>query len=351
MSKSLQNDKNLLFIGKTGQRIEAIDYFRGIAIIGVVVYHLISQYMSSLPTIFKYGANLGSSGVLVFFLCSGFSLYYSQQRHPKSWLVFIKKKIVTIYLPYIFVVFVTALFASTLFPEVKSIFIAVLSHVFQFRIFSKQYFQSFGGHWWYLGTLFEFFICFYPLKKLMDKVGNHAFLAFCIIISVAYVILLALLGQDNNVVLIRFFPKYMIEFGFGMIIAKELLSERLKIKVNHSILLGVGAIGIIILGLSGGSPIGRLLNDIPSFIGVTSLLFWSYLVMPKTLIKFGLILSKISFELYLTHILVFSCVFSFSNGTVLSDGLCAVFAVSIALVVAYCYHRVIVRLKSIYYRK
>ena len=58
--------------------IEVLDYFRGLAIICVVLYHLISLYMKSLPGIIRFVANAGSSGVLVFFFCSGFSLWLSE---------------------------------------------------------------------------------------------------------------------------------------------------------------------------------------------------------------------------------------------------------------------------------
>ena len=262
---------------KTDDRVEVIDFFRGISIIGIIFYHLISLYMLSMPQIVKYGANLGSSGVLIFFFCSGFSLYYSQQRKPKSWGLFIRKKIVAIYFPYIIVVIVSALFADRLFPDVKRKFIAVLSHVLQFRIISKQYFESFGGHWWYLGTLFQFFILFFALKKILDRLGEKKFLLFCLTISIGYVGLLAFLKQDNNIVLVRLFPKYLIEFGFGMVIAKMIMAGELhKIKIDRSKYFCIGVLGVVILGFSGASTIGRLLNDIPSFVGIISLAFWGY---------------------------------------------------------------------------
>ena len=153
-------------------RIEEIDFFRGLSIMGVIMYHLISKYMVSMPSIVKYAANVGSSGVLIFFFCSGFSLYYSYKKHPVDFCSFLKKKIDKIYIPYIFCVVVSALIPFMSTPNDGNRVVAVLSHVFQFRIFSKMYFESFGGHWWYLGTLFQFFILFYLLEKLMQKLGG-----------------------------------------------------------------------------------------------------------------------------------------------------------------------------------
>ena len=61
-----------------------MDYFRGLAIICVVLYHLISLYMKSLPGIIRFATNARSSGVLVFFFCSGFSLWLSEYRRKRS---------------------------------------------------------------------------------------------------------------------------------------------------------------------------------------------------------------------------------------------------------------------------
>lgn len=71
-------------MNKNNNRIEIVDYFRGLAIICVVLYHLISLYMKSLPGIIRFATNARSSGVLVFFFCSGFSLWLSEYRRKRS---------------------------------------------------------------------------------------------------------------------------------------------------------------------------------------------------------------------------------------------------------------------------
>jgi len=47
-------------------QIAYIGFFKGLSIIGIAIYHLISLFMSSFPKTIKYAANIGSSAVLIF---------------------------------------------------------------------------------------------------------------------------------------------------------------------------------------------------------------------------------------------------------------------------------------------
>ena len=80
------------------KRILVIDFLRGMSILGVVFYHLISLYMTSLPGVIRYAANAGSSGVLIFFFCSGFSLHLSNHKKHLSYIEKGKKNLFAIYI-------------------------------------------------------------------------------------------------------------------------------------------------------------------------------------------------------------------------------------------------------------
>lgn len=319
------------------KRIEIFEFFRGCSILGIVLYHLLSLYMDSLPTIIKYAANVGSTGVLIFFFCSGFGLYVSHTKHQLIYTNFLKKRILKIYIPYMFVVFL-----SFLVPFVSggpNRFIGLLSHIFQFRIFSMTYFEAFGGHFWYLGTLFQLYIIFHLTYYLLNKIKERYFLIIAFSFSVAYVCILAAFNLQNNVVLIRLFPKYYIEFALGMIIGKMYLEDRIHIeKISKWCLAVIGIVGLAILGISSMTSFGRLLNDIPGFIGFLSMMIFVYQFNIKALNVVMTNISKISYEWYLLHMLVFSAIFYFSDGTFFMDCLCAVLAFILSLVMAFLYN-------------
>lgn len=327
---------------RENKRIEIIDYFRGLSILGVVFYHLISIYMTSLPMIIKYAANVGSSGVLIFFFCSGFSLHYVYRRKQPNFFDFIKNKIKKIYIPYIGIILVSAVIPVMDVSEGGNRIIAILSHVFQFRIFSKMYFSVFGGHWWYLGTLFQFYLLFFLMEKILRKIGGTKYGILCVAISCGYVISIAILGLESNVVLSRLCLKYFMEFGLGMVVAERYLDKQLeKHNVVQPIVLVTGLLGVVLLGVSSKTAIGRLLNDIPGFFGIICLFYWSYKLNVKWFHKGILWISKISFEWYMTHMMVFSCIFWFSDATLQMDFICAVCALVISCLVAIAYQKLI----------
>lgn len=324
------------------ERVEVIEFFRGLSIIGVVMYHLISLYMTSLPSMVKFAANVGSSGVLIFFFCSGFVTHYSQQRKPLVFIDFLKKKMNKIYLPYIVFIFISACIPTMIIPVEGNRIIAVLSHVFQFRIFSNLYFDCFGGHYWYMGTLFQFFLLFFLLEEIMKKMGEVRYLVFCCIISIGYVICLVIFKCENSMILSRLCFKYIVEYGLGMVVASAFLNRKLsEYKIKQYELFLCGIIGVVLLGISSKNAIGRLLNDIPAFIGVVCLFFWLYRLNYTRINRLILWFGNISFEWYLTHMLIFSCIFTLSDGTFKADFICAIIALAASVLSALIFKKLI----------
>ena len=154
-------------------------------------------------------------------------------------------------------------------------------------------------------------------------------------VSIVYVAALALLKLENDVVLIRLCPKYFFEFGFGMTTAKMYLDyPHKKYAVKQRVLFLVGVCGVAFLGISSMTPTGRLLNDIPAFMSILSLFWWLYRLNIGWVKHIFLLTGYISFEWYLLHILVFTCVFSLSDGSFNRDVVCATIAIPISVCVA-----------------
>lgn len=125
--------------------------------------HLIPGYLNSCPEIISRMASVGGTGVHVFFLCSGFGLYYSYKKKPLSFPGFIRKRFLKIYLPYIVVVLISAcipfMFSGN---RIK----ALLSHVFLYKMFMPKYEMSLGVQFWFVSTLFQFYMLFIPLCRI-----------------------------------------------------------------------------------------------------------------------------------------------------------------------------------------
>lgn len=325
-------------IGMDGKRLQVMDYLKGFSIFTISLMHLISR-MSAMPSKIVTLSAIGGTGVHVFFLCSATGLYLSYLNHITSFREFVKRRFFKIYIPYIIVIIV-----SFLLPWMyngSNRIVALLSHIFLFKMFLPQYEESFGEHFWFISTIIQFYLLFIPMCKLKKKIKNKVTFAsifFCI--SIIWWIFCYVFGVSDERVWSSFCLQYIWEFALGFVVA-ELLYEGKKIKVKSWVLLLLTVFGI---GLQSGMALFsndlRLFNDIPALIGYTSL---ALLLMKITLAKWcGSVLSTFSYEYYLIHILVFNTIFYLVNPreliTQCSIGIAAIVA---ALVISYFYKQFI----------
>ena len=315
---------------------DLIDFLKGFSILTIVCYHLFSQYMESMPHIIKTAANFGSSGVLIFFFCSGFGLYYSFLKKPISYKEFITKRLSKIYIPYIIFVLFASAFPFTYNGNDR--LVALSSHIFLFKMFINKYESSFGAHLWFMSTIIQFYFIFYILTIVKNKLKNSLFIGVSILLHLIWVITLAHFGKEEDMVLIRFFIKYLFEFTLGMVAADIYLNKNITMKINKIILFGIVSFSICLVGLTGSNAVWRLFNDIPAFIGYGGLAILIYLAKIKMINKLILFISKFSFEWYLVHMFIFKVMFKLSSKTILSDVLIGSIAFGISLVVGYGYY-------------
>lgn len=112
------------------------------------------------------------------------------------------------------------------------------------------------------------------------------------------------------------------------------LNEGTIYKIKYSTLFFIGIISIALMGIMAfNSNILKLFNDIPALIGY---LFLALLASDIKFIKQAFLkLSKISYELYLIHILLFELVFyCMKPNTLLSQLLVGVFSLGIAVLLS-----------------
>lgn len=291
----------MAFINK---KIDIIDYLKGFSIFTIVLYHLICFYQFYIwNNVIKMASNLGGAGVHVFFVCSGFGLYLSYLNKPLTFRKFIIKRMSKIYIPYIFIVLVTALIPFIYAG--KDRFTALLSHIFLFKMFVPKYESSFGGQLWFISTIIQFYLIFYLLISIKNKLGSKGFLIMSFGVSLLYGILVAIIGKADIRTWNSFFLQYLWEFSFGMVCVELYLKGR-AYKVNMLKLLLISIVCLLITGFTGYmGGVYRIFNDYSSVVGYGGLLLFIYYLGINSINRFFIWISKFSYIWFLVHILTF----------------------------------------------
>ena len=326
------------------KRIDEVDQLKGFSIFTIVLMHFI-QMIPGVPPSLARLSTIGGTGVHVFFLCSGIGLYLSYLNKKNSFFEFMKKRFLKIYIPYIIVVIVS--FFIPWMYEGEDRVAALLSHIFLYKMFIPGYDASFGGQFWFISTIFQFYLVFIPMCRIKEKLKkNSYFIALFMAVSVLWWFYCWSAQVTEIRVFSSCFLQYIWEFSIGMAIADSLYQGKAySIKplfLAATALVGTGLQAMMAMK----SETLKVFNDIPALIGYTSLaLLLMMMPMIKTVTKR---ISTISYELFLTHILVISSILHFFTFEGLAaQGLCLAVSITIAVSVAYVYHILIGRIYRI----
>lgn len=326
----------------TNGNLPVVDFLKGYSIATIVLFHLAQKF--PLPGILKYAINFGGAGVHVFVLCSGFGLYLSFLKKPVSFPLFLKKRFLKVYLPYIIIVFFSYLIPDTYSGDDK--FVALLSHIFLFKMFFEQYVGSFGPQLWFISMILQFYLVFGVIVSIFRKGSFANNIILSLLISLAWATIVGFFGKSNLRVYNSFFLQYLWEFVLGMEIAKIYYKKGTIFIPSKRVLLllivvGVGMSGVF--GILGGW--WKLYNDMPSLIGYGSLALLIYSLNIKWVNVFFIFTNVFSYEWYLIHMLLFCILFSLF-GFYTSAWLIGLIAIAVSYMLAYCYHFIL--MKSVY---
>lgn len=284
-------------------RLAIVDYLRGFAIFTIVLMHCVQGYLDgSLDKAISFGG----AGVHVFIFCSGFGLYLSHLNKPLRYMDFLKKRFLKVYVPYVIAVALYVLW--NLFSEGVAEWRAVASHVFLYKMFNNELDVSICYPFWFISTIIQFYV-FFPLIIKLLRVKGGLLVAF--IISLLWAAVVGALGYESYRPWGSFFLQYLWEFVLGMWLAEKVKTKgyedaSLVGKLKFSTLVITTVVGMAITGLmawNGGYL--KLFNDIPSFVGYISALLLIYKIGIKFINRFFESSSRIGYELYLVHCLVF----------------------------------------------
>lgn len=316
-------------------RVLLIDYVKGIAILGIVLFHLIHDYMDS-PAIISKLSIFAGSGIHLFNLCSGFGLALSYLYKPVGWKEFFVKRFAKIYIPYAMAITLYFVFSVVTFNG-ESAIASYLSHIFLYKMFFSEHMISFGGHFWYISTIIQFYASFLLLMAVKRRIGSkNLFLCSCAV-SLFWMAFTSLLGKADVRIWNNFFLQYLWEYGLGIYLAdlyaQNKIDLRKKIPLVPVLIITVisGAI-FAVTGLKGG--VLKNFNDIFAFASISGVYFLIYKTKIFTSIMVSI--SKFSYEFYLLHILVFDISFALLRGR-LPDLIIGIAALIISIVVSKYY--------------
>ena len=255
--------------------IELVDFLKGYSMFTIVVFHIVKiipmdDYLGKL-TFF------GGTGVHTFILISGFGLSLAWHRTPMRYFEFIKKRFAKIYVPYIFIVTLVA-GLSLIVPIYDSSLYSYLGHVLLFKMFDEGIIGSFGDHFWFLSTIFQFYLVFPFLMILYESLKNKKFLILGLIISVLWVFIVLILGNEDLRTWKSFFLQYLWEFALGMVLAGFYHNRKYVVQINNYYVGLVAFLALLLyafLAIRMGN-VGKMINDIPALIGYTLLAIMIY---------------------------------------------------------------------------
>ena len=310
---------------------DEVTFLRGFSILTIVLMHFIQN--DSLPGIVNKILSIGGTGVHVFFFCSGFGLFLSYLKKPLKYTEFLKKRFFKVYIPYIVVVSISALLPYMYDGNRLG---AWLSHVFLYKMFIPVYEESFGP-FWFISTLFQFYFLFVPMVRLKENIGPKKWFVGCSSLSITWWVFTAITGLSDQRIWGSFFLQYLWEFALGIVIAEYLKSGK-SITIKTKWLVVIGIIGIGIAGVA--KVVGgyfTAFNDIFATFGYGAIALFIYVMGCTAFNKFISFTSKISYELYLVHMLVFCTIRLF----VPSYAFSIILAIIVSYVIAYGYQRLI----------
>ncbi|MGB3511114.1 MAG: acyltransferase family protein [Microcoleaceae cyanobacterium] len=263
---------------------------------------------------------LGYQGVHIFFVLSGFSLTYSRLLKPEEkWFTFIQKKFFRIY-PTYWVLLLFSLLVPWLRQELFFGYFDWSSLWRSFLLLDKAIPYS-----WFMFPLVQFYLLFFILFKIFQKLSIKSFLIYSFIIKFLYTLIILILSYNFTPFLLgnNAYPGYiaisrLFEFSLGMVMAKVYLNNPNQLisylSKPSTIILAIiceiiGILGtfkftneIMFLGIN--LPLGVSLYDAFIGFGIFVIIFnLSRLIiyLSSYIEELFIFMSKISYELYLTQ--------------------------------------------------
>ncbi len=293
-------------------RIYSLDYLRGLAALGILVYH----YSSSIYGAFEMDTFLGRVGVYgvsLFYVLSGLTLFhvYYHQMSPsrQDVILFFKKRVFRIYpLMWLVIILTTIFFRRT--PDLWDLFLNLTGF---FGVVKWDTFFSAGL--WSVGNELVFY-SFFPVFVLLTKSYKKIMALLSIAIFSVY-LYFAFIKINQPIMDIVTWKDYtnplnqLFLFLGGFLIG--IFLEQVKIKNTLNIMILIFGIALFILYPAHGNTINIITNTnrlVFTFICfIICIAFYKLsFKLPELIHRPLILLGEISYAVYLFHQLVYDVI-------------------------------------------
>ena len=299
-------------------RYEYINFARGYAIFTIVIFHVLQRL--SLEGLAGKAIEFGGTGVHLFFLLSGLGLSLSVVSKGLGLYPFYRRRLVKVWLPYVIALSLSWIAAVTLglFPDGWEAWLAGVS---QAQMFSAGWMESFGGHFWFISTIIQFYIVFPLLNRWLNRAEKaERFWLACLGVSIAWWVLVWVLGKGEYRNWNSFFLQFLWEFALGMVLGRFIQEEwdgsRTARLLRHLwqpaswiwwMAGGLFSAALMLVMTLKMGQAGKIFNDIPALFGYGMLSVGIFFFLGRygqPVLQFFKWVGEISYSLYLVHILV-----------------------------------------------
>src|SRR5258705_9987143 len=188
-----------------GTRLRSIDALRGIAAIGVVLYHSVPRPANGTPTsllnwpgyLVQYGSSVGYIGVFLFFVISGFCIHLQWARARAAgqpaeirFGAFWKRRIRRLYPPYLIALAFYLLLPALMNGVNLSTFLAydVVMHVLMLHNLDPRTCYSINGVFWTLAIEEQLYLAYFLLLFLRIRWGWGRTLFVCLLARLGWMV-------------------------------------------------------------------------------------------------------------------------------------------------------------------
>jgi peptidoglycan/LPS O-acetylase OafA/YrhL len=187
----------------SGGRLQSIDALRGVAALGVVLYHAVLQTPNAVPNnifrwpvkLLQFGTSFGYIGVFLFFVISGFCIHLQWAKSradgtpkPIQFGSFWKRRLRRLYPPYLiaFALFMLMAALSTGINVTHFFIYDVVMHLLMLHNLDPQTCYSINGVFWTLAIEEQLYLAYFLLLFLRRRWGWGPTLVICALARVGW---------------------------------------------------------------------------------------------------------------------------------------------------------------------